>query len=438
MYDHDNDAIPGKNVRRHDMKTRLLHLFCAVFLLGVIIISAAAPVQAQNPPSLNEPMVYWGEIGPTVPGQDFDLSFLDRNGSKVSTLYEKDMPVTLVITTPPGFVNERLWCVVYYPPDKQVKNWIFQSGYFGNAGTFNLTTYMVNPGEPYGEYAFRVGLLSRPTYGGAMFWREKTVLLTVEKTPPLPPDIRAFTASTVAIQQGESATLAWQIDGATRITITPNVYDGTNAVGSVTVTPWESTIYTLTATNAAGESRTSSVTLSVLIPPPDDTWMLWALVGLVVVAIIAVILVFLFTRRKAALQPIAVTPAPSDTVIPGGTQVGGLLPTTVGPPGPGTMGTVIAGAVLVLADNSEIPLTTSTTQIGRRDFGSLSEEKGKYISRQHLTISHEYGNYYIEDPNSGNGTWLNGNDIRGKGKQQLRNGDQIDLARQTTITVRMA
>ena len=271
-----------------------------------------------------------------------------------------------------------------------------------------------------------------------MFWREKTVLLTVEKTPSLPPDNRAFTASTVAIQQGESATLAWQIDGATRITITPNVYDGTNAVGSVTVTPWESTIYTLTATNAAGESRTSSVTLSVLIPPPDDTWMLWALVGLVVVAIIAVILVFLFTRRKAALQPIAVTPAPSDTVIPGGTQVGGLLPTTVGPPGPGTMGTVIAGAVLVLADNSEIPLTTGTTQIGRRDFGSLSEEKGKYISRQHLTISHEYGNYYIEDPNSGNGTWLNGNDIRGKGKQQLRNGDQIDLARQTTITVRMA
>ena len=358
------------------MKIRLAWLLCAILLPTMLLASAAAPAEAQSPPSLNEPMVFWEEIGLTVPGQDFDLYFLDRNGNRTSRVYDTELPVTLVISTPMGFVNERTWCVVYYPPDKQVRNWIFQSRYFGNAGTFNLTTFMMNPGGPYGEYAFRVGLMSRHNYGGTMYWREKTVLLTIDKTPPLPPDIKSFTPAATTINQGDSTTLFWQVDGATRISIFPNVYEGVDATGTVTVSPFETTIYTLTAFNDAGESRTRSVTLIVTIPPADYKWMLWGLFGLIAVAIIALILAFLFTRKKTALQP-AATASTRDTIIPTGTQVGGLLPTTVGPPGSSTIGTVIAGAVLVLSDNSEIPLTTGTTGLGRKVFGTLPEDQAK-------------------------------------------------------------
>lgn len=420
------------------MKSRFIHLLGTVCLPAILIASATASAYAQNPPSLNEPMVYAGELPTTVPGQDFDLYFIDRAGNRTSRVYESDMPVTLVISTS-GLANERAWCVVYYPPDKQIRNWLLQGNYVANTGTFSLTSYIMKQGEPYGEYAFRVGLLSRHPYGGTMYWREKTAILAVEKTPPLPPDIRSFTISAASVPQGTSATLSWYVDGATRITIAPNVYDGMETIGIREVAPYTTTTYTLTATNAAGEQRSTSMTLAVeLPPPPDDRWMLWGLAALIVVAIVVLVLVLIFTRRKAvpAPAPMAVAASTGGTEVVGGTQVG-AVPTVFGQPGPGNIGTVIAGAVLVLPDSTEIPLTTGTTWIGRKNFErALSQDQAQYLSRQHFVITYENGSYYLEDRNSGNGTWLNGNDIRGKGKQQLRNGDQIDVARQASVTVR--
>jgi pSer/pThr/pTyr-binding forkhead associated (FHA) protein len=50
-----------------------------------------------------------------------------------------------------------------------------------------------------------------------------------------------------------------------------------------------------------------------------------------------------------------------------------------------------------------------------------------YVSRKHAKISFENDAYFIEDTGSTNGTYLNGNDIRGKGKQPLKDGDEIQL-----------
>jgi len=50
-----------------------------------------------------------------------------------------------------------------------------------------------------------------------------------------------------------------------------------------------------------------------------------------------------------------------------------------------------------------------------------------YVSRKHAKISFENGTYVIEDLGSTNGTYLNGDDIRGKGKQTLKDNDEIQI-----------
>ena len=54
-----------------------------------------------------------------------------------------------------------------------------------------------------------------------------------------------------------------------------------------------------------------------------------------------------------------------------------------------------------------------------------------YVSRKHAKISFENGLYVIEDLGSTNGTFLNGDNIQGKGKQPLKDGDEIRLG--TTV-----
>jgi len=54
-----------------------------------------------------------------------------------------------------------------------------------------------------------------------------------------------------------------------------------------------------------------------------------------------------------------------------------------------------------------------------------------YVSRKHAKISFENGVYVIEDLNSTNGTFLNGDDIKGKGKLPLKDDDEIRFG--TTI-----
>lgn len=86
-------------------------------------------------------------------------------------------------------------------------------------------------------------------------------------------------------------------------------------------------------------------------------------------------------------------------------------------------------ASLKLPDNREISLATREQWIGRDDLNGIVSEHGvEYISRRHLIIRFENGQYYVEDQDSANGTRLNGTEIKGKGKFELNNGDLIDVA----------
>jgi hypothetical protein len=88
----------------------------------------------------------------------------------------------------------------------------------------------------------------------------------------------------------------------------------------------------------------------------------------------------------------------------------------------------VVKAKLILPDRSEIPLAGMAKQIGRSDFERIvSPEALRYISRQHLWIKYDSGKYFAEDSDSANGTKVNGIEIKGKGLQELNDGDRIDI-----------
>ena len=90
--------------------------------------------------------------------------------------------------------------------------------------------------------------------------------INVTQPPPAPvvtlPAIVAFSASPAEMKAGASATLLWNVTGATSVSIDQGV--GTvSAAGTKAVSPTKTTTYTLTATNSAG-TTTQPVTLTIV------------------------------------------------------------------------------------------------------------------------------------------------------------------------------
>jgi len=88
---------------------------------------------------------------------------------------------------------------------------------------------------------------------------------------PHPPVIESFVASPETVDPGESATLIWDVLGATTVTIHPAI-DSTEsssvAHGVEQIWPTATTTYTLTATNEAGSSTRST---TVAVASADET-----------------------------------------------------------------------------------------------------------------------------------------------------------------------
>ncbi|HYW42311.1 MAG TPA: OmpA family protein [Bryobacteraceae bacterium] len=85
--------------------------------------------------------------------------------------------------------------------------------------------------------------------------------VTVGAAPAGNPQIIRFEANPVSIAPGQSSTLSWTTTGASTVTISQV---GSVAVnGSTTVTPAQTTTYTLTATSSDGKSVTAPVTVIV-------------------------------------------------------------------------------------------------------------------------------------------------------------------------------
>lgn len=89
--------------------------------------------------------------------------------------------------------------------------------------------------------------------------------LVTKPAAAVAPTIHSFTAAPTVIQPGGSATLLWQVSGATSLSISPGI--GPVSGGSVAVRPAATTTYTLTAANAAGSTQ-AKATVTVGSPPP--------------------------------------------------------------------------------------------------------------------------------------------------------------------------
>jgi len=87
--------------------------------------------------------------------------------------------------------------------------------------------------------------------------------------PPPPPAVKptaSLSADRTVINKGESVKLSWTTTDATNVSIAPEV-GAVTPQGSTTVTPAESTTYTLSASGPGGNTD-STVRVTVNIPPP--------------------------------------------------------------------------------------------------------------------------------------------------------------------------
>jgi pSer/pThr/pTyr-binding forkhead associated (FHA) protein len=95
---------------------------------------------------------------------------------------------------------------------------------------------------------------------------------------------------------------------------------------------------------------------------------------------------------------------------------------------------------LVCPDGSEIPITETQKLLGRVDLSKFASKDDKnVISRGHFTVYQEGESFYVEDGKtrvqdkpSANKTWLisggKEEEITGKGKRELQDGDEISVA----------
>ena len=70
--------------------------------------------------------------------------------------------------------------------------------------------------------------------------------------------------------------------------------------------------------------------------------------------------------------------------------------------------------------------TPDYDEFGRDYFKDLGP-KAQFISQRHFALKYENGRLYIADLGSKNGTYVNGQDIRGKGWVELKRGDVVKI-----------
>uniref|UniRef100_Q01TD4 Allergen V5/Tpx-1 family protein n=1 Tax=Solibacter usitatus (strain Ellin6076) TaxID=234267 RepID=Q01TD4_SOLUE len=136
-------------------------------------------------------------------------------------------------------------------------------------GTLVLDRWMDQPATAYNvQQTLSAGIhLITVEYYRASGWA--AAHLTWQGNAPVtqPPSVLAFSATPSTVTPGQSATLAWSVNGANGVTIDNGVGNVTGTT-SKTVQPAQTTTYTLTASNTAG-SVTARVTVTVGSQPKD-------------------------------------------------------------------------------------------------------------------------------------------------------------------------
>ena len=103
-----------------------------------------------------------------------------------------------------------------------------------------------------------------PTTSTALF----ASIVTFESNANSTPNIISFSASPSSTGPGATSTLSWNVTNASSLAITPGSFSTSTNVGSTTVNPTSTTVYTLTATNGNG-TTTATTSIAVDNTPPS-------------------------------------------------------------------------------------------------------------------------------------------------------------------------
>jgi hypothetical protein len=207
-------------------------------------------------------------IAPGLPSSIINAYIVNSQGQLVNTLYRNELCYLIVSFNGPGYFY--LW--EYYPAGSHTYgHWLCYRWYRPSAGVWKIGPFVAESWEPAGQYIWKMWFVSGST------WTTRTLsfnyirdyyLPGISFPTPLPtpinnPVIDSFTANLSTIDAGQTVTLTWTTTNAISVTISPGI--GTVAAsGSTTVTPANTTTYTLTASGYSGTSVTSSVTVTVM------------------------------------------------------------------------------------------------------------------------------------------------------------------------------
>jgi hypothetical protein len=287
------------------------------------------------------------------------------------------------------------------------------------------------------------------------------VVETVQQPVVCNPVINSFSACDSCVNSCEDVVLTWSTSNATTVSISPGI--GTVATsGSRTVRLCSTTTYTLIASNSGGSVSASTTVTVVPLASVTSTSISSNVVGstgttntsvltmgiggsdgplgsvplyVVFIAVAAVLglIIFAIVRKKPAMAVAGVYTATAAGYAPWPTK------TQAATEVPGTTPLDMTGmAKFVTSDGRRIPLPSNGGTMGRNEFRScVMPDKANQISREHIRIFRENDDYYLEDVDSMNGTRLNGYRITGKGRQSLKDGDEIELAGILTMTFKV-
>lgn len=111
-----------------------------------------------------------------------------------------------------------------------------------------------------------VGILAVVLLAGACAKKEVVQPPPPPPPPPPPAPTVSLTAEPSTVERGKSVTLSWSSQNATELDLQPGI-GSVQATGSRSVTPQESTTYTITAKGPGG-SATATARVTVTVPPP--------------------------------------------------------------------------------------------------------------------------------------------------------------------------
>jgi hypothetical protein len=332
-------------------------------------------------------------------------------------------------------INAPGWLYIYeYYPPPAAGRWLAYKWQLKQGGDWRLGPFSATEKE--GQHVYRLWFYGNGQWAVAdpaeslIYWTYYPALKIV-----------SFDASALDVKKGDGVTLSWDVQGAVSIKI-QGIGPVSGASGTKTVPMNETTEFILTATGPDGQTA-QSVPLTVNVaataqpaisssPPSTKSEVpvqvsfldqllspvpLISILSVIVIIVLGVLLYRVYVKRwaspgkvlllegsKPLESPAVETPAVKEHPMP-------------------------VRAKLLLPNGLEIQLGEGILSLGRSELArALGLDDLLLVSHKHIILTCDDDACVIEDPGSANGTRLNGDEIRDKGKMALKDDDTIDVA----------